>query len=177
MKRTTPTTLTAVGTATALLLLAAVFTGLPQAASADSGHQKFTITTVGRQPGTVVAKGPISGEGTETNNHLDKQPGQPFESTLHFDGGDVFLQVTPGPPEVKFNPNTCVTRITESDTFVITRATGVYAGASGSGTSKLHVTIERARTETGACAGAETPPLSSFLIVRAKGTVSIPEPG
>jgi len=144
------------------------------AALTDSGHQKFTITTVGRGPSTVVAKGPISGEGTETNNHLTKVPGETFQSTLSYPDGAVHIDVHPGPPNVQFNPDSCVTTITERDTFNITGADGIYAGATGSGTSRLRVILEGARAATGDCAGPGTPPVSSNLLVKGKGTVSIP---
>ena len=156
------------GAVVALTLLAIPVLGL-QAQAAES--ERFTIISTGPGPATVIASGPITGVGTETNN--EQQNGQPFQSIFHLAKGDVYSTVTPGIPDVSFSPRSCVTRIVETDTFVYTGGTGPYAGVTGSGTAAVRVTIVGARTGL-TCASPQTPPAAMVVVVQGTGTANVP---
>ncbi len=115
---------------------------------------------IGRGPGTVIGRGVITGVGVEENNRFDLPPGSTFQVTFHFPEGDLYMDVVPGPPQVDFNPNSCVTRITLHPTTTVTGGTGAYEGASGSGTATSHILVIAGRAEDGSCLSPSAPPIS-----------------
>jgi len=151
-------------------------TGSPgPALAATSGPQTFTVVKIGTDTGTVVARGVITGAGREENNRLQVPRGAPFQVEFTFPQGKLFQTITPvGPPEVDFNPTTCIARITIFDTTEITGGTGAYAGASGSGVATARRTVIRGRNADGSCLPATAPPIFELSQVQAPGTINVP---
>jgi len=149
--------------------------GSPGYAAADAAvNQQFTIVTVGSAPGTVIARGPITGVGSDTNNRAQLPPGSPFQSTFRFRQGDLFTTVSAaGRPQVDFNPTTCVATVVARDVFEVTGGTATLARATGGGTATAHVTLIGGRGNDGNCLGPDSPPVFQFTVTQASGTVSL----
>ncbi len=144
-------------------------------ATADTAtNVTFTTIEVGRRPGTVIATGAISGVGTETNNEWQVGPGQPFQDVMTFPQGELFQTVAPaGPPQIQFDPTTCVVRIVEPQSTTVTGGTKAFAGAWGFGTSTAHITIVESRGNDGTCQQPPAPPRFLLAIVHGTGTVNV----
>jgi hypothetical protein len=162
------------------LALAAMIGGLVLAASSGSAlaatttSQEFTVVKVGTDPGTVVASGAITGVGSEDNNRLQVPRGAPFQVTFHFRQGDLFQTITPvGPPQIRFNPATCVTTTTIQDTTLVTGGTNGLAGTTGSGTATANLTSVAGRGNDGRCLGPGSPPIFELSVVRATGSLHL----
>jgi hypothetical protein len=147
---------------------------LPGHASAQTGTtQHFTIVDTGRGPTPVIASGTITAIGVETSNRNPAQPAAPYTAIFAFPQGDLLSTVTPGRPQIRFNPTTCVTKITEPDGFVVTGGTGKYVGASGDGTATVNVVAIAGRSPDGSCLGPRSAPLLELVIIRGAGTLSL----
>lgn len=139
-----------------------------------AANQKFTIIKLGPGPGSVVATGVINGFGQETDNASQVPRGRPFSSVTTFADGDLTSTIIyDGPPDVRFDTTTCVTRVGLTDHFVVTGGAGRYAGATGVGTDDVHVTEVAGRRPDGTCLGPDTPPVFSLTIVRSTGTITL----
>ena len=151
-------------------------TGSPgPALAATSGPQTFTVVKIGTDTGTVIAQGVITGVGQEENNRSEVPRGAPLQVEFTFPEGKVFQTITRvGPPEVDFNPTTCLARISIFDTTEITGGTGAYAGVSGSGVATVRITVLRGRNADGSCLPATAPPIFELTQVQAPGTISVP---
>lgn len=147
--------------------------GSPGPAVADTGTQEFYVVKIGANTGTVVARGVITGGGREENNRLQVPRGAPFEVRFSFPRGELIQTITPvGAPVVDFDPTTCVSQITISDTTEITSGTGAYAGATGIGVATAHLTTIRGRNADGSCLPPTAPPIFEMTRVVATGTLS-----
>jgi hypothetical protein len=144
--------------------------GSASAQPADDVH--FTVIIVGDGAGAVLASGAVLGVGTETDNQNSANPVQPFQATLSFAKGAVAETVSNQPPSVHFNPVTCVLRIVQRGSFQVTGGTGVFATASGGGTSTTHVTVISRRAANGTC-DQQAPPLLALVIVHETGTLTV----
>lgn len=148
--------------------------GTPGPAVADTGAQEFYVVKIGTNTGTVVARGVVTGAGREENNRLAVPRGAPFEVRFSFPQGEVFQTITPvGMPVVDFDPTTCLSQITISDTTEITGGTGAYAGATGAGVATAHLTTIRGRNADGSCLPPTASPIFEMTRVVATGTMSV----
>ena len=151
-----------------------VLVGNPGPAAAVTARQDFTVVKIGANTGTVVAQGLITGAGREENNRLQVPRGGPFQVQFMFPQGDLYQTITPsGPPQVDFNPTTCVGRLTFTHTAVVTGGTGAYAGATGGGTAVANLTVIRGRNADGSCLPDTAPPIFEMSYVKATGTVTV----
>lgn len=148
--------------------------GAPGTALADTADHNFRIIKLGANPGTVIALGPYHGTGTETNTRHQVPLGQPFTVTFSFDHGDLYLQAIPGPPQISSDPNSCVTRVTLIVHNVISGGTGVYAGATGTGSGVSNITQIRGRAADGSCLPLSSPATFEIANVRATETLTLP---
>jgi len=162
--------------ASAAILGGLVLMASPGYAVAETGNnQRFTIVTVNQSPPTVIARGTLTGVGTEVDNREQIPPGRPFQATFIFPQGDLFATVAgAGRPRVAFDPSTCVTRLTIVDTETITGGTGAFAGARGRSTDTVHVTTVAGHGDDGKCLGPDSPPLFELSIIRTAGTLTLP---
>lgn len=139
----------------AIVVAMALMGGLAGPAWAASNNQTFTIFFQGsgtsEPPGTVVASGVINGAGTD-KTVSDSQSGS--VERLDFPGqGTLFITTTNDPNQTQsFDPRTCVGTFSGTGTWRITKGTGDFAGATGSGTYTLQGTFIADRTESGGCA-------------------------
>ncbi|CAA9258171.1 MAG: hypothetical protein AVDCRST_MAG10-2602 [uncultured Acidimicrobiales bacterium] len=155
-------------------VVGSVLVGNPGPAAAVTAPQDFTVVKIGANTGTVVAQGLITGAGREENNRLLVARGGPFQVQFSFPEGDLYQTITPaGPPQVDFNPTTCVARLTFSHMAVVTGGTGAYAGATGGGTAVANLTVIRGRNADGSCLPDTAPPIFEMSYVRATGTVTV----
>lgn len=152
----------------------ALTTPTGHALAETAGEQDYTLVKVGVNPGTVVARGVITGAGSEENDRALVPPGSEFHVVFHFPQGDLFMTNTPGPPQVDFNPAACLSRITLHPTTRVTGGTGAFAGASGSGTSTANLTVLGGRNDDGSCQGPTSPPIFQVSFVQATGTLRLP---
>jgi len=81
--------------------------------------------------------------------------------------------VTPGRTQVSVNPTTCLTQIAETDGFLVIGGSGMYAAASGSGTSTVRVTAIAGRSSDGGCLGPEATPLFELVVIQGTGSLSL----
>ncbi len=143
-------------------------------ASAQTGtNQRFTIIDAGHGPTPVTAAGVINAVGTESSTRDPAHPNVAYTSTFAFPQGDLLSTVTPGRPQVRFNQTTCVTKITEHDTFIFAGGTGTYADASGAGTATVSVTAIAGRNADGSCLGADSRPVFVLVTIRAVGNLNL----
>jgi hypothetical protein len=147
---------------------------LPGHASAQARTtQHFTLIDTGRGPTPVIASGTINAIGAETSNRNPAQPAAPYTATFAFRQGDVLSTVTPGRPQIRFDPTTCITKITEPDTYIVTGGTRKYFAASGHGTATVNVVAISVRRPDGSCLGPKSAPIFELVIIRATGTLSL----
>jgi len=154
---------------------------LAAAASARTqlGPQRITMTFVtlsGKEkPVHVVASGPISGTGTETQTEKNTAAGQTNYVTLHFPNGTVHLKA---PEKFAWLPNlkTCSATAKGGGTFTITGGTGAFKRATGSGTFTDRGTLLGARSASGQCLGPKShePPKRIALTITLTGTAAAP---
>lgn len=163
------------------LVLAAVVGALAVAAApghplADTvGAEQFTVVKVGSDPGTAAATGVINGVAIENNDRLGVPRGAPFHVTFSFPQGDLFQTIAPaGPPEIQYNPTTCVTTTVLHDTTTITGGTNAFAGASGTGTATANLISVAGRNSDGSCLPPDAAPVFALSVVRASGSVHVP---
>ena len=148
--------------------------GAPAEAFAETATHHFRIVKLGANPGTVIAQGPFYGVGTETNTRHQVPLGSPFQVTFSFAHGDLYLDARPGPPQIDTDPVTCVTRITLQVANVVTGGTGVYEGATGTGSGTSNITQVRGRAADGSCLPLSSPPIFEIANVRASETLTLP---
>jgi hypothetical protein len=134
----------------------------------------FLTVGASNKPVHVVAKGPISGIGTETQTEKQVGKRQVNVATLHFDRGTVRF-VAPERFDWKVDMKHCMAHANGGGTFTITGGTGAYAGATGKGTFTSIGTAFAQRTPTGACLGSKTPPAQTVFYVKVTltGTASL----
>lgn len=143
-------------------------------ASAQTGtNQRFTIIGAGTGSNPVIATGVINAVGTESSTRNPAHPNVAYTSTFAFPQGDLFSTITPGRPQVRSNQTTCVTKITEHDTFIFAGGTGTYADASGAGTATVNVTAIAGRSADGSCLGADSRPVFVHVTIRGAGNLSL----
>jgi len=130
------------------------------AAGASAGPtQYFTISSSSESAvPTVVASGPISANGTDTivRRHLDD---------FVFPEGTVSVRHEPLTNSQSFDDRTCTFTFRESGTYSITRGTGAYAHATGSGKYKVLVIAS-------GCDRNE-PPTSFSQTIQAHGPITL----
>ena len=148
--------------------------GPPGEAMAATVAHDFRIVKLGANPGTVIAQGPFYGVGTETNTRHQVPLGSPFSVTFSFDHGELYLNAFPTPPQIDSDPVSCVTRVTLQVNNVVTGGTGVYAGATGTGSGTANITQIRGRAADGSCLPLSSPPLFELANVRAVETLTLP---
>ncbi len=148
--------------------------GAPGEAMAETAAHDFRIVKLGANPGTVIAQGPFYGVGTETNTRHQVPLGSPFNVTFSFNHGELYLNAIPAPPQVDSDPISCVTRITLQVNNVVTGGTGVYTGATGTGSGTSNITQIRGRAADGSCLPLSSPPIFELANVRAVETLTLP---
>jgi hypothetical protein len=157
-----------------IILAGFALASLPGPASAQTGTtQHFTIIDTGGDTTPVIASGTINAIGAETSTRNPAHPAAPYTATFAFPQGDVLSTVTPGRPQIRFNPTTCVTKIAEPDSFIVTAGTGKYVGASGHGTATVNVATIGGRSPDGSCLGPRSKPIFELVIIRATGSLSL----
>jgi hypothetical protein len=147
--------------ATAAAAVVALGVALP--AGASTGTEHFTILSndpAEDATAIVIANGPVHARGTDitVSNTNDR---------FVFPDGNLKLHhsTTAGTSKDTFDPTTCYSTHTERGTFVITRGTGAYKGATGSGTYRLKVAVV-------GC-DENSPPEYFSLVVHAVGDLTI----
>jgi len=148
--------------------------GAPGEAVAATATHQFRVVKIGANTGTVIAQGPFYGVGTEENTRHQVPLGSPFRVTFSFPHGDLSMSARPGPPQIDADPVTCVTRVTLQVTNVISGGTGVYAGATGTGSGTSNITLIRGRAADGSCLGPASPPIFEIASVQASHTLALP---
>jgi hypothetical protein len=138
---------TTIATACAL----AITPVLTASASPTPTQHFMSVQTSIDGPQTVVAAGPVSGTGTDTqlSNHRDQ---------FVFPNGTLTVRHESGSVKQTFDAATCVGTVSETGTYVIARGTGVYAHATGSGSYKAFVLFQ-------GCSHDEPPESFAFTIV------------
>ena len=149
--------------------------GFPGAAMASTTVvQEFMVINLDGEPGTVVATGSlIYGAGVEQNTRALVPPGSPFQVTFTFPEGRLVHTVVPGPPQIDADPVSCVTQIVSHPTTVVTGGTGVFAGATGTGTATVQRTIVAGRDADGACLPSTAPPILALGIIESTMTLTL----
>ena len=148
--------------------------GFPGTAMASTDVQHFTVITLDGAPGTVVATGSlIYGAGVEENTRALVPPGSPFQVTFTFAEGQLIHTVVPGLPQIDADPVSCVTRIVQHPTTFVTGGTGVFAGATGTGTATRQRTVVAGRDATGACLPPTAPPIFALSIIESNMTLTL----
>ncbi|HEX7276637.1 MAG TPA: hypothetical protein VF244_04620 [Acidimicrobiales bacterium] len=137
------------------------------ATAATTGAQSFTIYFIDDAAGTVVAKGPVAGTGTETEISNDGE-GTGIDLAV-FKNGSVKILHTETDFSDSFNESTCVGRFRGEGDYTLISGTGAYKGVSGSGTFSYKGTFFASRTADG-CSEDGT----SIVIVKASGTTTLP---
>ena len=148
--------------------------GFPGTAMASTVEQDFSVISINSAPGLVVATGSlIYGAGVEQNTRALVPPGSPFQVTFTFAEGQLVHTVVPGPPQIDVDPVTCVTRIVSHPTTVVTGGTGVFAGATGTGTATTRRTVVAGLDATGACLPPTAPPILALGIIESTMTLTL----
>lgn len=147
----------------ALLSMATVATiGAVAGAGAGASSpptQYFTaVQTSARGTQTVVAAGPISAKGTDTplTNRLD---------TFTFPRGTLTVKHERSSGNQTFDNRTCVFTFSEKGQYVVTRGTGAYVHAIGSGSYRAFA--------VGQGCDRNRPPKSFALTIEAHGPLSL----
>jgi hypothetical protein len=133
--------------------------GTGVAGAASTSTQYFTsMSTSFEGPGTLVASGPISATGTEVDvtNH---------RANFVFPQGTLVIKHYDITSKDTYDRATCVGTHSESGSYVVTRGTGAYAHATGSGHYKF----------LGVFQGCEhdQPPTSVSLVIQGHGPLDL----
>jgi hypothetical protein len=140
-----------------------------------SGRERFTLIFSGfngaERPTTVIASGPITGVGTESQV---AEPNGTLDLTFSFPNGQVYGTVFNDNFNLRLDLKKCLARPHETGEWSITGGTGAFAGATGHGTLTGNGIVIGARSPSGQCLGPSTgvPPLSELEIVHAVGTAT-----
>jgi len=158
----------------ALAVLLASSVGLAEPASAAMGPQTFVLfQRTGQHDFTVIAKGPISGIGTDVllSEGFDPSTGarQRMTETV-FPQGSTYNTLTVTSNAIRFDPNRCVAQINGTSHLETTGGTGAYEGATGSGEVTFQAYVVNRRTAT----GCSQEVVSSFSLARVSGTATVP---
>jgi hypothetical protein len=140
-----------------IVAVGAMGTGVAGASSTPTEYFTATQTSIGG-PQTVVAAGPISATGidTQTGRHRDD---------FVFPDGTLKVRHQPTTTSQTFDGRTCVGTFTETGNYVIARGTGAYAHATGSGRYKVSGVFQ-------GCDQSQ-PPTSFSLIIQAHGPLTL----
>ena len=134
------------------------------ASAAASGTERLTLMTTNFTPGaasgTVVATGPVTGQGTFTQT-----PGDVFEIIVDLPEGSLFLLVEDTSRAVDNNEKGCVVQFSGTGTVVVTGGTGAFSGALGSGTHSWRGHTGFPKNADGTCNYAAAP--RAFIIASA----------
>ncbi len=146
----------------------------PAAADAPA-NQRFTATftsTGGSQPPVrVIASGLINAVGTDVTVTSDGDAGS-TEMFVFPGQGTLFVTVTNNPGGSQtFDPRSCVSRFSGTQTLNITGGTGRFVGASGTLMGTERGTFVAQRTAQG-CSQDEAPRAATF-IASATGTLHL----
>ena len=148
--------------------------GFPGTAMASTVDQDFRVINLDGEPGTVVATGSlIYGAGVEENTRPLVPPGSPFQVTFTFAEGQLIHTVVPGASQIDADPVTCVTRIVSHPTTFVTGGTGVFAGATGTGTATTRRMVVAGLDATGACLPPTAPPILALGIIESNMTLTL----
>ncbi len=74
---------------------------------------------------------------------------------------------------IQFDPATCIAKLTQPDSVVVTGGTGKYTHASGAGAGIVHVTAIAGRNSDGTCQGPDSPPIFEFVIANGTTTLNL----
>lgn len=109
-------------------------------------------------PRTLVAAGPLSATGTDTavTNHRD---------TFDFDDGSLVVRHFPATGKDTYDSRTCVQTHSESGTYVVSKGTGAYAHATGSGHYQA-LAVGQGCHDSG-------PPTAVSFVIQARGTLTL----
>ncbi|HEY5012154.1 MAG TPA: hypothetical protein VIK61_05540 [Acidimicrobiia bacterium] len=111
-----------------ILAVGAIGTGV---AGASTQTEYFTATQTSVDgPQTVVAAGPISATGTDVQTGLHRDQ-------FVFPAGVLTIRHEPVTRTQSYDSRTCLSRFTETGTYVIAKGTGAYVHVTGSGRYKL----------------------------------------
>ena len=138
----------------------------PRSQPAVSGTEHVQIMSTARASKTAsaIAYGVFTAGGTA-------KLGSGRSGTIAFPGGTIKLSHHARKGTMHFSPKTCLTRISQTGTYKITRGTGKYAGITGHGTYQLSFTFIGAR-RAGKCSTA-APPVARQELLRLSGPVHL----
>ncbi|HEX3426606.1 MAG TPA: hypothetical protein VHT30_10780 [Acidimicrobiales bacterium] len=140
-----------------------------------SGPERFTLIfsafNGADQPTPVIASGPITGVGTESQV---AEPNGTLDLNFSFPNGQVYVTVFNDNFDLRLDLNKCLARPHETGEWSITGGTGAFAGATGEGTLTGNGISVGARSPSGQCLGPSTgvPPVSELEIVHAVGVAA-----
>lgn len=113
----------------------------PASAKGTVKNQRFVLSNV-NDVGVVTATGPISGVGTDIEIGDTK-------SIFKFANGSVTITHIDSTSNESFNEKTCTGRFSGKGNYTIDNGTGVYAGATGSGTYTFRGNFAGVMTKNG----------------------------
>jgi hypothetical protein len=154
---------TAVATAAATVGVGTA-SAAPTVSHAPTGTEYIQVMSASTGPGTasVIARGVFTAAG-------QVRLGDAKAVTITFPGGTVVLTHKQAHGSQHFSPASCLSLISQSGSYRITRGTGRYAGISGHGTYQLSLEIIGARAH-GQCSPGR-PPLAQQELLRLSGPI------
>jgi hypothetical protein len=135
----------------------------PTASHTASGteHIQVMSASTGSGPASVIARGVFTAAG-------QVRLGDAKVVTIRFPGGTVVLSHKQAHGAQHFSPASCLSLVSQSGSYRITRGTGRYAGISGHGTYRLSLEIVGARAH-GQCSSGR--PLAQQELLQLSGPV------
>jgi hypothetical protein len=138
----------------------------PRTSVTRTEHFQAMSTNLVSNRTSLVAYGAFTAGGVDVqhNNNTD---------TFRFRGGTLHVTHKVAGGHHRFVKATCLNVITQHGTYKITRGTGRFAGATGSGHFALSIVFIAGRNSHGACSMTKKP-VAGQLIIQAHGPVTLP---
>jgi len=164
MRKPVKFALAATAVATAATVGVGAASAAPAASHAPTGTEYIQVmsASTGSGPASVIARGVFTAAG-------QVRLGDAKAVTITFPGGTVVLTHKQAHGSQHFSPASCLSLISQSGSYRITRGTGRYAGISGHGTYQLSLEIIGARAH-GQCSPGR-PPLAQQELLRLSGPI------
>ncbi len=148
---------------------AVVGVAAPASATTSTNERLLVVYTFPSHSdiGKVVATGVVNGVGTVQGGGAD-----PFTVTVSLPQGDLYFSGTSTSHIEKIDPQSCIDRLSGTDSLQVTGGTGIFTGATGTGSDSERRVLLAGRNPDGSC-NLDAPPIGGADLIDVKFNLTL----